>query len=124
MAVSIDALLTELRTLVATLGRGGGSLSPSVYDTAQLLRLYPPPTGVEPVLSWLLSQQHVDGGWGLPDAPYTRAVPTLAALLALHAHDWNGKHRDAAEAALTFSYSDRLTSGPMCPLTPCRLPPK
>ncbi|MBD2248543.1 hypothetical protein [Nostoc sp. FACHB-888] len=59
-------LFTELRSLIADLGKNGGLISPSVYDTAQVLRFYPPATGVEPALEWLLTQQQADGGWGNP----------------------------------------------------------
>ena len=61
MDSNIDPLLTELRSLIGDLGKGGGSISPSVYDTAQVLRLYPPEdTG--PAFAWLRSQQQSDGG--------------------------------------------------------------
>lgn len=83
MNYNIDTLLTELRSTIADLGKGGGSISPSVYDTAQVLRLFPP-EDPEPALQWLLSQQKADGGWGSPETPYARDVPTLAAVLALH----------------------------------------
>ncbi|MCB0062711.1 MAG: hypothetical protein KDE19_11370, partial [Caldilineaceae bacterium] len=78
--------MTELRTLVADLGKDGGRLSPSVYDTAQVVRLHPPTEGAEPALDWLIGQQAADGGWGDPAAPYARAVPTLATLLAFQQH--------------------------------------
>ncbi len=86
MNTTIAALMSELCTLVAELGQGGGRVSPSIYDTAQVLRFYPCPEGVEPAIDWLLAQQQADGGWGDPIAPYARAVPTLATLLALQHH--------------------------------------
>jgi hypothetical protein len=79
-------LLSELRTLIGSLGESGGLVSPSVYDTALLLRLYPPQAGVVPGLQWLLRQQHADGGWGEPTVPAARDVPSLAAVLTLHVY--------------------------------------
>lgn len=40
-----DILLTDLRHLIADLGKGGGMISPSIYDTAQVLRMAPPGRG-------------------------------------------------------------------------------
>jgi Squalene-hopene cyclase C-terminal domain/Prenyltransferase and squalene oxidase repeat len=86
MNTTIAALISELCTLVAELGQDGGLVSPSIYDTAQVLRFYPCPESVEPATDWLLAQQQADGGWGDPAAPYARAVPTLSTLLALQHH--------------------------------------
>jgi hypothetical protein len=102
MNPSISTLLAELRTLVANLGKGGGSISPSVYDTAQVLRFYPPKEGAESTLAWLLTQQQPDGGWGLPETPYARDVPTLATILALRAYDADRKIHEAIDAGLAF----------------------
>lgn len=77
-------LLAELRGLITDLGKDGGLISPSIYDTAQVIRFALAPEAAAPTISWLLNQQHADGGWGDPAAPYARHVPTLAALLALH----------------------------------------
>jgi hypothetical protein len=82
-----DLLLTDIRALVADLGTAGGLMGPSIYDTAQVLRLAPPDEGVWPALEWLVAQQQHDGGWGNPSVPRARDVPTLAALLAIQAHD-------------------------------------
>ena len=76
----------ELHSLIADLGKKGGLLSPSVYDTAQVLRLYPPSEGVELGLTWLRSQQQIDGGWGDPAIPLSRHAPTLAAVLAFQTY--------------------------------------
>ena len=97
----IAAQLTELRALVNNLGKKGGHISPSIYDTAQLLRLYPPEDSA-PAQSWLLAQQQPDGGWEAPDAPYARDVPTLAAVLALHAYQAEPAVRAAVDAGLAF----------------------
>ena len=102
MNYSIAAMMTELRTLIADLGKDGGLVSPSVYDTAQVLRFYPPKEDRDVVLTWLLAQQQFDGGWGLPSTPYARDVPTLAALLALHTHRQDPKARTVIEAGVSF----------------------
>ncbi|MCX6049802.1 MAG: hypothetical protein NT075_32280 [Chloroflexi bacterium] len=93
--------MTELRATIADLGKGSGSISPSVYDTAQVLRLYAPQES-GPALTWLLSQQQADGGWGAPETPYARDVPTLAAVLALHSYHHVPHTHIAREAGLAF----------------------
>ena len=102
MNLLIDELFAELRTVVAELGKDGGIISPSVYDTAQVLRLYPPKEGVEPGLAWLLSEQQPDGGWGDAAVPTARDVPTLAALLTLHKYCTDPQTKDAIQAGLSF----------------------
>jgi hypothetical protein len=98
----VSTLLTELRSLIADLGKNGGLISPSVYDTAQVLRFYPPSAGVEPALEWLLKQQQADGGWGNPVVPLFRDVPTLASVLTLHTYkDFKGS-QEALKAGLVF----------------------
>lgn len=76
--------LNKLQGLLPLLGRGGGRISASVYDTSQLLLAYPPPSGVMPGLAWLKRQQQADGGWGSPAAPLYRRISTIAAVLTLH----------------------------------------
>lgn len=98
----IDAQFAELHSLVADLGKDGGLISPSIYDTAQVIRLHPPPEGTEPAITWLLDQQQADGGWGEPEAPYARDVPTLATVLALHVYSHNRQTAAAIDAGLTF----------------------
>jgi hypothetical protein len=98
----LDLLITDLRYLVSDLGKDGGLTSPSIYDTAQVLRLSPPQDQVRPALSWLVEQQKDDGGWGNPALPLTRDVPTLAAVLALHAYDPTEHSRAAISAGLAF----------------------
>ncbi|MBX3013644.1 MAG: hypothetical protein KF832_19140 [Caldilineaceae bacterium] len=96
------ALLAELGSHVTALGKEGGKISPSLYDTAQVIRFYPPPEGPRPALDWLLTQQQADGGWGNPNAPYARPVPTLATLLALYPYQQERPFRTAVEAGLEF----------------------
>ena len=43
--------LAELRQIVHDLGSKGGLVSPSIYDSAQVLRLYPP-ADCRPALDW------------------------------------------------------------------------
>jgi hypothetical protein len=95
-------LFRELRSVIKQLGDHGGLISPSVYETAQVLRLYPPREGVVPGLEWLLSEQYEDGGWGVLTVPSTRDVPTLAAILALHMYRHEVAAEDAIQAGLAF----------------------
>lgn len=99
---TIDILLTDLRYLIGDLGKDGGLISPSIYDTAQLLRLAPPADGARLALNWLIDQQQPDGGWGDPLVPRARDVPTLAALLALNSYGTRTSDRSAVAAGLTF----------------------
>ena len=82
MQQSPHIVLNELRALIAELGTGGGMISPSIYDTAQVLRFCPQPDP-EPAVEWLLQAQQRDGAWGDPLIPLARYVPTLASVLAL-----------------------------------------
>ena len=93
----LDLLITDLRHLVSDLGKDGGLTSPSIYDTAQVLRLAPASESAYATLDWLLAQQQVDGGWGNPAIPLARDVPTLATVLALNMH---GNHASMYAAAL------------------------
>lgn len=102
MSRIIDILLTDLRSLITNLGKDGGLISASVYNTAQVLRLCPPQQGVGSAMDWLLGQQQADGGWGDPAAPLARDVPTLASVLALHTYGNRKATRDAAWAGLAF----------------------
>src|SRR5690606_29242614 len=67
-----DTVVSNLRMVISNLREDGGLMSPSVYDTAQVIRFSPPREGVEQTVEWLLMQQHDDGGWGDPAAPKTR----------------------------------------------------
>jgi hypothetical protein len=92
----LDLLITDLRHLVSDLGKDGGLTSPSIYDTAQVLRLAPPSEDACATLDWLLAQQQPDGGWGNPAIPLTRDVPTLATVLALNMHGNRASNYDSA----------------------------
>jgi hypothetical protein len=98
----VDMLLTDLRHLIRNLGKDGGLIGPSVYDTAQVVRLAPPSSDVQPALEWLTAQQQPDGGWGDPSVPLARDLPTLAALLALNMYATRARDRAVVRAGLTF----------------------
>lgn len=94
--------IEELGTLVDELGAQGGLISPSVYDTAQVLRFQPPSEGVDPGLEWLLSQQQPDGGWSSPTVPAVRPAPTLAAMLALCQYRNDRATEESVQAGIAF----------------------
>jgi hypothetical protein len=98
----VDSLLAELRSVIRELGQDGGLIGPSIYDTAQVIRLAPPASGVQHTLDWLVAQQQADGGWGNPAFPRARDVPTLAALLALHLYATTPHDRRIIQAGLDF----------------------
>jgi hypothetical protein len=101
MPTILEQSLAELHQLIHDLGTEGGLVSPSIYDSAQVLRLYPP-TDYQPALEWLLQQQQADGGWGDPSVPHTRDVPTIGAMLALKERDPRPAARAAIAAGCTF----------------------
>ncbi len=99
----LDLLITDLRHLVSDLGKDGGLTSPSIYDTAQVLRMAPESENACATLNWLLAQQQADGGWGNPAIPLTRDVPTLATVLALNMYgNRAGCYTSALQAGLAF----------------------
>ena len=97
-----DVLISDLRHLINALGTDGGMNSPSIYDTAQVLRFAPPEGLIWPVLEWLAEQQYPDGGWGDPAVPRARDVSTLAAILALQKYGARLQERRAIHAGLSF----------------------
>ena len=97
-----EVLIADLRSLIANLGKDGGQMSASVYDTAQVLRFSPPQSGVEPGLEWLKSQQQMDGGWGNLAAPLSRHIPTLAAIVALQTYAHDFETREIIQEGLYF----------------------
>ena len=102
MATYIEAVIADLSSTIDCLGRDGGQISPSIYDTAQRLRLAPPPAGVEAGLEWLISQQHEDGGWCASTVPTARDIPTLAAILAIHTYRQDAEAQRAIRRGLAY----------------------
>jgi hypothetical protein len=93
--------IAQLKTDIQSLGGQGGVLTPSVYDTAQVLR-YAPPEDPRPAVGWLMSQQRPDGGWGSERMPLARHIPTLAAVLALRGASDTPESRRAVEGGIEF----------------------
>lgn len=94
-------IIDGIRQLLLTLDRDGGLLTPSIYETAQVLRFCPDAFESADVAGWLLDQQEADGGWGDPAAPLYRAVPTAAAVLALTERaPQNARTKDAVTAGI------------------------
>lgn len=101
MPSQTERLIAKLRADIQTLGAQGGILTPSIYDTAQVLR-YDPPEDPQPVIRWLLEQQRPDGGWGSEVLPLARHIPTLAAVLALRGASTSEASRKAVEGGIEF----------------------
>lgn len=97
-----DQALTQLRAVISDLGSGGGSMTPSIYETAQVLRFCPELVEADKVLDWLLKAQRPDGGWGELGPPLYRIVPTAAAILALHDYRSHERVRRACAAGQRF----------------------
>lgn len=108
-----DLLFADLCASIAELGRDGGLISPSVYDTAQVLRFHPPDHDINAAVEWLLSRQQADGGWGDPGTPLGRDVPTLATVLLLA--EQNGP-RDIIEAGIAFIQAQSSLWGDPLPM--------
>lgn len=97
-----DLLIRELRCVINDLGRDGGLVNPSIYDTAQRLRLAPAVDSLDVTLTWLMQQQKNDGGWGDPVMAAYRDIPTMAAILALHQYSEFSGATEALKAGLDF----------------------
>jgi hypothetical protein len=97
-----DRIFRRLRMLLRRLGRHGGSITPSIYETAQVLRFCPQFVNADEVIGWLLHRQQRDGGWEQAEAPLYRTVPTLAAVLALHEQGRSAAARRAKEDGLRY----------------------
>ncbi|MCY1080232.1 prenyltransferase/squalene oxidase repeat-containing protein [Archangium lansingense] len=93
--------IAQLKADIQALGAQGGILTPSVYDTAQVLR-DAPPEDPRPAVEWLMRQQRPDGGWGSELMPLARHVPTLAAVLALRGSSDTPESRRAVEGGIEF----------------------
>ncbi len=93
--------IAQLKADIQSLGAQGGVLTPSVYDTAQVLR-DAPPTDPRPAVGWLMRQQRPDGGWGSELMPLARHIPTLAAVLALRGTSDTPESRRAVEGGIEF----------------------
>ncbi|RWO18321.1 MAG: hypothetical protein EOS09_35530, partial [Mesorhizobium sp.] len=96
-----EQILSELRHLLSEMS-DGGSVGPSVYDTARALQFHGTVTGRQDAYAWLIAQQQPDGGWGSADFPLFRHAPTWAALLALQRADPLPGAADAVQAATRF----------------------
>ncbi|WP_257459601.1 prenyltransferase/squalene oxidase repeat-containing protein [Archangium lipolyticum] len=102
MTPTIERFIAQLRVEIQALGAQGGVLSPSIYDTAQVLR-YAPPQDPRPAIDWLLRQQRPDGGWAPEVLPLARHIPTLAAVLALRQSGGDSPEiRRAVERGIAF----------------------
>ncbi|MCD0448444.1 hypothetical protein LO762_04425 [Actinocorallia sp. API 0066] len=71
------------RIVDGLLAQPWGRSSPSVYETGRLVALTPWLAGHDARVRHLLAAQRPDGGWGPPDGPGYRIVPTLSAVDAL-----------------------------------------
>jgi hypothetical protein len=100
--VLMEQAIAQLRLVIRQLGRDGGAMTPSAYETAQVLRFCPEFVEVDKVVNWLLSVQQPDGGWNDPASPLYRDVPTLAALLALRTYHRDERVRRACKAGYSF----------------------
>ncbi|HYO53025.1 hypothetical protein [Archangium sp.] len=96
-----ERFIAQLKADIQELGAQGGILTPSVYDTAQVLR-YAPPENPLPAIDWLMRQQRPDGGWGSDLMPLARHIPTLAAVLALRGTSDTPESRQAVEGGIEF----------------------
>ncbi|MER9280460.1 hypothetical protein [Mesorhizobium sp. M0522] len=96
-----EQILSDLRHLLSEMS-DGGSVGPSVYDTARALQFHGNVTGRQDAYGWLIAQQQADGGWGSADFPLFRHAPTWAALLTLQRADPLPGAADAVQAATRF----------------------
>lgn len=95
-------LVNDLRDTLHAIGREPGSVSASVYETAQVITHLGPTATTPAALDWLIDQQKADGGWGLVHLPDLRQVVTVSAVLALHQFGQSNRTRQAKAAGLAY----------------------
>ncbi|MCA9956622.1 MAG: hypothetical protein KC434_17960, partial [Anaerolineales bacterium] len=95
-------LVDDLRDTLQAIAREPGSVSASVYETAQMIMHLGPTPSTPAALNWIIDQQKSDGGWGLVHLPDARQVVTLTAVLALHQFGQSDHTRQAKEAGLAY----------------------
>jgi halimadienyl-diphosphate synthase len=101
MSNAVGRYFELLRKELSEVERDGGSVTPSVYDTAQVLR-NAPPADARPVVHWLIQQQSEEGAWGTEISPLAQTTPTLAAVLALSETSDTHESREAVRRGLAF----------------------
>lgn len=95
-------LVDDLRDTLHAIAHEPGSVSASVYETAQTIMHLGPTLTTPAALDWMIDQQKADGGWGLVHLPDLRQVVTLTAVLALHQFGQSNRAQQAKEAGLTY----------------------
>jgi len=96
-----EQILSELRHLLGATS-DGGSVGPSIYDTARALRSGGEAGHRHDACAWLIAQQQADGGWGSADFPLFRHAPTWSALLALQRAETLPGAAEAVRAGARF----------------------
>ncbi len=95
-------LVDDLRDTLHAIAHEPGSVSASVYETAQVIMSLGPTATTPEALAWISDQQKADGGWGLVHLPDARQVVTLTAVLALHQFGQSDHTRQAKAAGLAY----------------------
>ena len=79
--VSLEHTASQL--LCDSLADPWGAISPSIYETAQVIRLLPADLRPASSICFVLNRQQADGSWGAHLPPVYRLVPTLSAICML-----------------------------------------